>query len=97
MLIGAEFYGELMADGQRVSSTDPPTLQNTVFGWVVIGNVKSIEVTQYVCNSNTLDNDVQKLWEIDVVSVPSNILSPNERNCESLFTDSVFSLLRAKI
>ncbi|XP_039447066.1 uncharacterized protein LOC120426374 [Culex pipiens pallens] len=39
MIIGAEFFFELLAAGRRKIVEDGPTLQETVFGWIVSGKV----------------------------------------------------------
>ncbi|XP_052564237.1 uncharacterized protein LOC128092976 [Culex pipiens pallens] len=39
MIIGAEFFFDLLAAGRRKIVEDGPTLQETVFGWIVSGKV----------------------------------------------------------
>lgn len=67
MLIGAELYCNLMSIGQIKMGEELPTLQNTVFGWIVIGRVSSILEENPICgvitqgDESALQNQLEKI------------------------------------
>ncbi|XP_038106691.1 uncharacterized protein LOC119766301 [Culex quinquefasciatus] len=69
-----------------------PTLTETVFGWIVTGNVEnqdSNSVTQ--CNvavSSTLEELLTRFWACEEVATPHNY-SPAETRCEELYSRTV--------
>lgn len=61
MLIEAELFLELMTNGKIYLEKSLTRLQNTVFGWVVSGKIKSEpENQQTVCGIHMLENMV--IW-----------------------------------
>ena len=86
MLIGAEIYMDLLCTGQ-VKSKNYPTLQNTVFGWLVSGKT-NIEAPQHCFfvhhSSQMLNEQVQKFWELEEVSTKL-IFTQEEKECETHF------------
>ncbi|KAL0883539.1 hypothetical protein ABMA27_015693 [Loxostege sticticalis] len=61
LLLGADVYPEIMLHGIIKEDQSQPIAQQTQFGWILCGNVKS-----YYCNVilNNYD-DIQKFWEIE--------------------------------
>lgn len=93
LLIGAEFYYQLLSIGQIKLGTDLPTLQNTVFGWIVSGKVAGIPEPSAVCNVATneesLEQAMEKFWEIEESEDTKSKFTPREKRCESHFNQTV--------
>ncbi|XP_062556832.1 uncharacterized protein LOC134221659 [Armigeres subalbatus] len=84
MIIGAEF-----AAGSMKLSDDGPTLQETVFGWIVSGHTSPIpennpETSTFVCTTVDLQELLARFWELETCHVNST-LSIEETACEELF------------
>ncbi|XP_053691586.1 uncharacterized protein LOC128740101 [Sabethes cyaneus] len=89
MIIGAECYYDLLIDGKIKLSQDGPTLQQTVFGWIVSGRVpgRHVEDTRTVshaCATADIRDLLAKFWELESCHSKS-IFSVEESTCEDLF------------
>ena len=85
ILLGAELYSEIMMIGQIASKKKNPPLQNTVFGWVVMGRATNAKAGVPCCGATTLEEQLQRFWELDEVQGPETSWSSTERQCEELF------------
>ncbi|KAL0838691.1 hypothetical protein ABMA28_016761 [Loxostege sticticalis] len=75
ILLGADVYSIILLDGVcRVNST-LPTAQQTALGWILSGNVKTFQCNIVLHN---LD-EIQRFWEIEDISEPSNVSSEDQR------------------
>ncbi|XP_055839162.1 uncharacterized protein LOC129907116 [Episyrphus balteatus] len=92
ILIGADYFFQVLENGQIKFSPNDPILQKTVFGWVVAGphyqcenqsndNPKSYQVT-IICD---IDRTLTKFWEVETVSATNNYLTDEEKHCETHF------------
>ncbi|XP_058839416.1 uncharacterized protein LOC131694916 [Topomyia yanbarensis] len=94
MIIGAEFYFDLLLQGKQKVSEDGPTLQETVFGWVVSGKVPNRSnsiptTTSYVSSTIDLQEMIARFWELETCHV-NRTHSVEETACEDLFNKTTF-------
>ncbi|XP_072389428.1 uncharacterized protein [Diabrotica undecimpunctata] len=95
LLIGADYYYDILQPGLVKLGHNLPTLFNTIFGWVIAGNVPNYaqsknDVSLFVQTQNTHSSDsnlealVSKFWETE--DCPGEkILSPDDQLAESNF------------
>lgn len=87
ILLGADYYNEIVLN-QRLKAGDPgPHLQQTHFGWVVIGPFQLGNMTDCVTsNVVTCDTDriLKQFWEIEELPERKH-LSEEEYKCEEHF------------
>ncbi|XP_055589611.1 uncharacterized protein LOC129741843 [Uranotaenia lowii] len=87
IIIGAEYYLDLLKDERKKMSKNGPTLQNTVFGWIVSGRVVEApsEVSHtLVCSTSDLQKQLTRFWELETCRVTSTH-SIEESMCERIF------------
>ncbi|XP_058456361.1 uncharacterized protein LOC131433782 [Malaya genurostris] len=89
VIIGAEFYMDLLKEGQVKATSEGPTLQNTVFGWIVSGRVPNscsvgISSTAYACSTTEIQDQLTKFWELETCRTNSTN-SIEESACEDHF------------
>ncbi|XP_030759214.1 uncharacterized protein LOC115884703, partial [Sitophilus oryzae] len=96
LLIGADYFWDLLNIGQIKLGKDLPILQKTRFGWVISGRFFPKKYIQkdssgLSCNfssiNNSLENMLEKFWSVEEYSY-SEHLSPEEKTCEELFVKS---------
>lgn len=90
LLLGAELYLQLLSIGQIRLGEELPTLQNTVFGWIVSGRASpSMEVSPQcgvcTCENNELETQVKRFWKLEDVEPVAESLTKAEAECESFF------------
>ena len=88
LLIGAELYPYILRDGiVTPKDSNLPVAINTVFGYVVCGNVfesKACSSLQTLCCTVGLDNVVKQFWETE--NLPERkFLSSEDIKCEDIF------------
>ena len=86
MIIGAEYYMDLLTDGRQKASENGPTLQNTVFGWIISGRIpistKSVTCSVVnVCTMENLEDQLAKFWKLETCRF-RNTHSSEESACE---------------
>ncbi|XP_065082920.1 uncharacterized protein LOC135705238 [Ochlerotatus camptorhynchus] len=89
LIIGAEHYFNLLSDGREKVGDEGPTLQHTVFGWVVSGRAADQPGTMhrtlsYSCTLANLQEQLTKFWEIETCRSSSS-QSVEETACEVFF------------
>ncbi|XP_055527502.1 uncharacterized protein LOC129720106 [Wyeomyia smithii] len=88
MIIGAEVYYDLLEAGKKRLSESGPTLQETVFGWVISGRVsdqaRSPLTATYVSSTVDLQEVIARFWELEACKA-SSTHSLEETACEELF------------
>ncbi|XP_036150741.1 uncharacterized protein LOC118648525 [Monomorium pharaonis] len=95
LLIGAEFFWELLCVGQIKASTEHPTLQKTHFGWILAGrrdivsspprNIHSFAAT---ISNVQLHDQIKRFCEIeDITNVTSH--NADEAYCEQHYLTNV--------
>ncbi|XP_055603757.1 uncharacterized protein LOC129751989 [Uranotaenia lowii] len=94
LIIGAEHYYDLLEDGRRKLNENGPTMQKTVFGWVISGRVPdSISVgprsAAYPCANVELREIVTRFWELESCFSKS-LLSVEESACEEFYDETTY-------
>ena len=86
IIIGADLYGLVMEEGLKKLGGSFAA-QNTIFGWILLGNVSqaTIAVHQlFIEPRDPLNEQLKQFWEIEEVNhIPS--LSIAEQECENHF------------
>ncbi|XP_033251629.1 uncharacterized protein LOC117190672 [Drosophila miranda] len=101
LLLGTEaFYGAL-AVGQIRIGPNLPTLQKTLFGWVVAGRYQRQYSRQpplcLATVEESIDKNLQQLWKVDSFVDPSARMLPNHRRCEDHFRDTTHQDVSGRI
>ncbi|XP_062704057.1 uncharacterized protein LOC134286461 [Aedes albopictus] len=89
MIIGAEYYLDLLQDGRFRLNEDGPTFQNTVFGWIVSGRISNSTLsapatTTTLCSTSELQEQLTRFWELESCHLTSTY-SVEESTCEEIF------------
>lgn len=89
ILIGASIFFDVLLNG-RIKARNLPIIQQTTLGWIFSGNYhdklslnSTHSVTMFTSNDVNLDNQLQKLWQLEEVKCQT--LSPEEQACEEHF------------
>lgn len=96
MLIGAELMPYILGPGRIFGKPGQPVALETVFGWVLQGKADmpsaqhtSLLISHVSCEPQ-VDQLMQKFWEIENPSCPSDIMSADEIKCENIYKSSVY-------
>lgn len=97
VLLGAQFYHQLLSIGKIHLGDHLPSMQNTVFGWVFAGRVTKHTSENATCRMSTFDDDnlqhiVERFWSLEEVSPTQGKLSKNEELCEAQFTQNTWTV-----
>ncbi|XP_062714400.1 uncharacterized protein LOC134291107 [Aedes albopictus] len=89
IIIGAEYYMDLLRSERHKATEDGPTLQNTEFGWIVSGKIPDHPVggspsLTFVCSTNDLQDQLTKFWDLETCQSHST-QSLGESACEAYF------------
>ncbi|XP_039315241.1 uncharacterized protein LOC105202500 [Solenopsis invicta] len=98
MLLGAEYFYDLMDNGKIELGEHQLILQNTKLGWIIAGSMQSDTSKNQVCNLNSLrvmicslnpeeslNNNLEKFWKLEGYDDEKQITSVDEKRCEKLF------------
>lgn len=90
ILLGAKVFYSLLSVGQINLGRKLPTLQKTVLGWVVSGEIPSAHPNSTLsCNlSSSLEERVTKFWEIEEIPAKT-ILTSEEEFCEEHYAQTI--------
>ncbi|XP_033252781.1 uncharacterized protein LOC117192220 [Drosophila miranda] len=95
LLIGAETFFDLMCVGQLKASSEHPTIQKTLLGWIVSGKYKA-SAQDAVCNIAvgsdhcSLDSLVERFWELEQVPEKSKaVYTAEQLACEQNFKQTL--------
>ncbi|XP_055371970.1 uncharacterized protein LOC129605959 [Condylostylus longicornis] len=90
MLLGAEMYAEFMRNGQIKIGPNLPTLQKTVFGWMVFGKMSlNDEIKPFSGITNEeLEESLMKFWDIEEIKDTEKQLTKSENLCEEHFKNT---------
>ena len=67
LLLGADVFGRVMRHGQRIGSPGSPSAFDTLFGWVLAGEVGMKQPTAGAmvhCATITTEDLLRKFWEV---------------------------------
>ena len=92
ILLGADYYGEVLLRGRRWGPRGTPYAQRTCFGWVLAGPLptKNPRPTAYTCCVAMEDDQLRKFWEIEDYNFKKPVLSLEERTVVEHFSVSHF-------
>lgn len=91
LLLGTEAFFEVLAVGQIKLAPNLPILQKTLFGWVASGRYRESQQAAPVCllsSEATVDENIQKLWELESISKSSHKILPEHKVCELSFINT---------
>uniref|UniRef100_A0AAG5DRE2 Peptidase aspartic putative domain-containing protein n=1 Tax=Anopheles atroparvus TaxID=41427 RepID=A0AAG5DRE2_ANOAO len=93
IILGARHYASFFEGSAQVKLAPTlPTLQESVFGWVVTGSFESPELTDGASNvahttavvcMKTLEESIERFWKSEELWVNDGY-SPDERHCEAI-------------
>lgn len=94
LIIGADLYAYTLCDGIRRGQVGEPVAQETIFGWILSGNIgineeKPVLHVHHVHSLDELSQQIAKFWEIEELpkcSPPSEEDSKCERHFLSTFS-----------
>ncbi|GJQ87162.1 hypothetical protein Trydic_g8746 [Trypoxylus dichotomus] len=89
MLIGSQFFWQLMADGHIELGKNLPMLQKTRLGWIISGPMPMASSSNSpctLCSFNELNDQLSKFWSIEEFPTPQH--SAEEQLCEDLFNST---------
>jgi hypothetical protein len=94
LLIGAELFLPLMCIGQIHLAPGQPHFQKTHLGWIVGGTLGELDnKTKTLCHFSQqkldLHEQVEKFFSIESVNAVADKLSPEERECETHFCNTI--------
>ncbi|XP_072757728.1 uncharacterized protein [Anoplolepis gracilipes] len=94
LIIGADFYHQIIKEGLRKGPPDTPIAQLTSFGWILSGPA-STESTQLSAQSYHITMDshlydlLHRFWQLEEVSAkPEPAITPEDLQCERHFKDT---------
>lgn len=92
IIIGAEYFYDLLTDGRSKISEEGPTLQNTVFGWIVSGRISTQptsppQAVSFSCTVADIHDQLARFWELESCHSHS-IQSVEESTCETIFDET---------
>nr|CAI5826090.1 unnamed protein product [Callosobruchus analis] len=93
-IIEASIFPSILGNTHISGESGSPTVLETVFGYVIMGQVPDIGVNGTACiclsryEETAIENIVSKFWEIEKVS-KRQLLQPEELECEKFFSSSV--------
>lgn len=90
LIIGGEMFYRLLTPGFKSLGNGLPDLQNTVFGWVVIGKLLGLKLDESfvgisIKEEATLDQQLSRFWEVEEKYQPHREITEAERACEQQF------------
>ncbi|XP_062714046.1 uncharacterized protein LOC134290850 [Aedes albopictus] len=94
LLIGMEWYDDVLKSGRLKLSEDLPTLQDSQFGWLIGGKYAStfcgtiVNSNVATPSSDSLNELMQKFWEVESVSSEKCVMTEAEQ-CEQHFQSTV--------
>lgn len=94
LLIGMEWYDDILKAGRLKLSEDLPTLRDSQFGWLVGGRYASafcgtiVNSNVATPSSDSLNELMQKFWEVESVSSEKCVMTEAEQ-CEQHFQSTV--------
>nr|CAI5825781.1 unnamed protein product [Callosobruchus analis] len=93
-IIGASIFPSILGNTHISGESGSPTALETVFGYVIMGQVPDIGVNGTACiflsryEETAIENIISKFWKIE--NVPKRqLLQPEELECEKFFSSSV--------
>lgn len=95
ILLGADIFPHIIQGGRVCGNNNEPVALNTIFGFVLMGNVENKEFNSnfqsFLCQVElqSLNNVLLKFWETE--NIPNRqTISPDDELCEKKYLNSVY-------
>ncbi|XP_075150571.1 uncharacterized protein LOC142224671 [Haematobia irritans] len=89
ILLGAEYYHQLLAIGQIQLGDNLPILQNTTLGWIASGKVFDQHLQTSICgvltDEDSMNQTIEQFWKLEEVDNTQKQLSIYDAQCEAHF------------
>ncbi|XP_075150806.1 uncharacterized protein LOC142224913 [Haematobia irritans] len=89
ILLGAEYYHQLLAIGQIQLGDNLPILQNTTLGWIASGKVSDQHLQTSICgvltDEDSMNQTIERFWKLEEVDNTQKQLSIHDAQCEAHF------------
>ncbi|XP_071581100.1 uncharacterized protein [Temnothorax nylanderi] len=90
VLLGADAYSSIVLDGLRKGAQWQPVAQKTIFGWILLGQFKTVEDEQRVSShqcllGESLSTLVRRFWEQEELPISPTPLTLEEQECQEWF------------
>ena len=87
VLVGLDYYWQLMGEGNRRFPNSNLVAQQTVFGWVVSGSLDgdchSVVSQQLLCLNDLSENTVRRFWDLESIGIGSQeLVAPTDKVLE---------------
>ncbi|XP_037812325.1 uncharacterized protein LOC119604046 [Lucilia sericata] len=91
IILGANVFPHCILDGQHTHPSGSPIAVNTIFGWIVMGDIieQPVRSTFVAHVYPSLDIQLQKFWETEECTLQGKIVSPDEEKAEKHYMDTV--------
>ncbi|GBP02363.1 hypothetical protein EVAR_101193_1 [Eumeta japonica] len=94
LLIGAEFYHQLMRPQQIKINQNLPILQNTTLGWIITGKLQENYNNLVTCAVLTSEEQatsqlIERFWKLEDTNPTDRPLSLAEKRCEDHFAQNI--------
>ncbi|XP_065360529.1 uncharacterized protein LOC135954335 [Calliphora vicina] len=91
IILGANVFPHCILDGQHTHPSGSPIAVNTIFGWIVMGDIieQPVRSTFVAHVYPSLDIHLQKFWETEECILQGKIVSPDEEKAEKHYVDTV--------
>lgn len=92
LMLGADVYSQILLHGIRKEDNDCLLAQNTVFGWILSGQVNfNANNPRIACHHLSIDHDIdrslKKFWELEELSA-ERCLTKEELECETHYQET---------
>ncbi|XP_037045848.1 uncharacterized protein LOC119081228 [Bradysia coprophila] len=91
LILGGEIFFKLLKCGERSIGNGLPTLQESVFGWIVTGKVLGLTPSQAyvgIATESALETQLAKFWAIEEKAQSEKPLTQLEQSCEKFFQNT---------
>ncbi|XP_065354778.1 uncharacterized protein LOC135949214 [Calliphora vicina] len=90
IIIGADVFAHCILEGKVTHPSGSPIALNTIFGWIIMGNVNEVQQSTFVAHIySDLDMQLQKFWDTGYCQHPTKHLSQEEEMAERHYTENV--------
>lgn len=94
ILVGAELFWQVLCIGQIKASLEHPTIQKTLFGWILAGRLQASTPARRIhslhasVTNNQLSDQLTRFWQLETIENANNFTA-NEASCEEHFLNSI--------
>ena len=87
LLIGTETFFDILSVGQIKLGPNLPTLQKTLFGWIVAGHYNPNHSSS---RGSFCMLSIEEEVNFEEINLETNVLWPKQADCESFFKNSFY-------